>query len=155
MPTEEEILNYPYISRAQAKLKGLRYFKTQHPCRHGHYSLRHVVNGGCYVCNNHWQSRYEKKRRELREKEKRDFANYSEAELDRIYKDKSSMFKSKAEADLHRWASTRLCSKDAIANKFAERIRAIASRRAYLKHYPFRNSKKEYYQGILRGYAHL
>ena len=142
-----DIEKFPYISRAQAKLKGLTYYKNRHPCRQGHYSLRRVSNGACYMCNEKLRDKFKKQPNQP--------IVYTEAELDRIYKDKSSLFKSKAEADLHRWASTRLCSKDAIAHKFAERIRAIASRRAYLKHYPFRNSKKEYYQGILRGYAHL
>jgi hypothetical protein len=39
----------PFISRAQAKEQGLKYYFTGKQCKHGHVSMRTSV-GRCYVC---------------------------------------------------------------------------------------------------------
>lgn len=38
------------ISKQQAKSKGLAYYFTGKPCKHGHISYRHVSGGACHEC---------------------------------------------------------------------------------------------------------
>ena len=38
------------ISRAEAKAKGLRFYFTGKPCKHGHVAERVVLNATCVEC---------------------------------------------------------------------------------------------------------
>ena len=51
METQDTQLVYgPFISRAQAKAQGLKYYFTGKPCKHGHISIRYV-RGQCVGCS--------------------------------------------------------------------------------------------------------
>lgn len=45
----EEIEEFPR-TRAEAHLRGLKYYGTQKPCRHGHIGLRMTRNAKCLTC---------------------------------------------------------------------------------------------------------
>jgi hypothetical protein len=71
-------------TRAYAKERGLIYYYTGKPCRHGHYSKRFVYNGSCYECNcngaKEWQKRNPTAVKEAHERYKN---NRPEASRDR------------------------------------------------------------------------
>ena len=51
METQETALVYgPFISRAQAKAQGLKWYFTDTLCKHGHIAERQVANYGCRAC---------------------------------------------------------------------------------------------------------
>lgn len=42
--------NLEVISRDDARARGMKFFFTGEPCKHGHISVRKVINGGCLEC---------------------------------------------------------------------------------------------------------
>ena len=49
------------ISRAEAKAKGLRFYFTGKPCKHGHVTKRAVFNATCVECERAYIKKYREK----------------------------------------------------------------------------------------------
>jgi hypothetical protein len=54
------------ISRKEAMERGLKYYFTGKPCKHGHIFERLVSNHGCLYCLRERAKAYDKKMREKR-----------------------------------------------------------------------------------------
>ena len=51
------------IERAEAKAKGLRFYFTGKPCKHGHVAEREVLNATCVECERAVMKKYRLKKR--------------------------------------------------------------------------------------------
>jgi len=51
------------ISRAEAKAKGLRFYFTGKPCKHGHVAERVAFNATCVECERAFIKKYRLKKR--------------------------------------------------------------------------------------------
>lgn len=58
------------ITRKEAKEKGLKFYFTGKPCRHGHVEKRQVSNGCCYTCSLLKAKNYAKKNPDKRRERK-------------------------------------------------------------------------------------
>lgn len=61
--------NFKIISRAEAKIQGLKHYFTGKPCKRGHVAERRARNGMCAECNRE-QSRNFRAEPEFRERER-------------------------------------------------------------------------------------
>ena len=50
------------VSRAEAKAKGLRFYFTGKPCKHGHVAKRKVLNAVCVDCERTYMRKFREKR---------------------------------------------------------------------------------------------
>lgn len=80
------------ITRAEAKEKGLKYYFTGKPCKHGHIDIRYVY-GGCRSCRNRISISYSKRNREVINEQRRKRWNENNEEINKLRRERYQLIK--------------------------------------------------------------